>query len=60
MSRARMRFCWNCGAEMGLIEDKHYDSRDTCGALECQRAEQDAAAQERAEAYERLDRDLGY
>lgn len=39
---------------------KYYDRRDTCGKLECQREERDAYAQEREEAHEQLDRDLGY
>ena len=30
MGKAKMRYCWNCGVEIGVIEDKYYDSRDTC------------------------------
>lgn len=56
----RQRHCWNCGEDMGMIDDRHYDRRDTCGKLECQREERDAYAQERDEAHEQLDRDLGY
>ena len=56
----KIRRCWNCGADMGFIENRYYDRMDSCGSLECQRAERDAAQQEREEAHERLDRDLGY
>jgi hypothetical protein len=56
----KMRYCWNCGAEMGLIGDAYYDRSDTCGRRECERAAQEQAQAEREEAHERLDRDLGY
>jgi hypothetical protein len=54
------RFCWNCGASMGFIENKHYDSRDTCGATACEREASYQAEAERSEAHEHLDRDMGY
>ncbi len=47
-------------AEMGLIDDRYFDRRDTCGRTECERAARDAEQAEREEAHERLDRDLGY
>jgi hypothetical protein len=53
-----MRFCFNCGAELGCYAD--HDPLDDCGAQECQRAARDAHAQERDEAHERLDRDMGW
>lgn len=59
-STAKMRHCWYCGAEMGVIEARHYDRSDTCGKRECERAAQEQAQAEREEAHERLDRDLGY
>jgi hypothetical protein len=55
---AKMRRCWNCGAEMGVYAD--YDRMDTCGSPECEGAVRDAYAEERAEAHEQLDRDMGY
>lgn len=58
--RARERFCFNCGASMGVIEDRYYDRRDTCGSRECEREARDEAAAERDEAHERLDRDMGW
>lgn len=54
------RFCWNCGASMGVIENRYYDSRDTCGATECDREARYQAESERAEAHEQLDRDMGW
>jgi hypothetical protein len=56
--QAKMRYCFNCGAELGAYAD--YDPMDDCGARECQRAAADAAAERREEAHEQLDRDLGY
>lgn len=55
---AKMRHCFNCGAELGVYAD--HDPLDDCGAQECQRAARDAFAQEREEAHERLDRDMGW
>ena len=54
------RFCWNCGASMGFIENKFYDRWDTCGNLECQREAAYQAEAERSEAHEQLDRDMGW
>jgi len=54
------RFCWNCGASMGLIADKYYDSHDTCGELECDKAARDAHRQEIEEAHRELDRRMGW
>jgi hypothetical protein len=59
MTRAKkMRHCFNCGAELGEYAD--YDPLDTCGQMECERAARDAAIQEREEAHERLDRNMGW
>lgn len=58
MARATMRRCFNCGEEMGVYAD--YDRRDTCGKPECEREARNAERQEREEAHERLDRDLGW
>lgn len=55
---AKMRHCFNCGADLGVTKDYH--PLDTCGARECERAAQDAAAQEREGAHEQLDRDMGW
>lgn len=59
-STAKMRHCWNCGADMGLIENRHYDRSDTCGRTECEREARDAARGERDDAHDRLDRDMGW
>lgn len=58
--KGRERFCWNCGDSMGFVEDRYHERTDVCGKRECNRAASDAAAQERDEAHEQLDRDLGW
>jgi hypothetical protein len=59
MSRTpRMRHCFNCGAAIGVYAD--YDRLDTCGDRDCNRAARDAVQQERDEAHEKLDRDMGW
>lgn len=59
-SKGKTRSCWNCGADMGWIEDKYYDRTDTCGARECEREAGYLRDAERSEAHERLDRDMGW
>lgn len=54
----KMKHCFNCGAELGVMT--HHDPLDTCGKQECERAARDCATQEREEAHERLDRDMGW
>lgn len=54
----KMRHCFYCGEELGF--STYSDPLDHCGKSECARAAQDAYAQEREEAHEQLDRDLGY
>lgn len=54
----KMRHCCNCGEELGVYAD--YDRYDTCGKRECDRAVRDDLAQEREEAHEQLDRDMGW
>ena len=60
MTKAKERFCWVCGASMGVIENKHFDHRDTCGKQECERETRYTDNMERAEAHEQLDRDRGW
>jgi hypothetical protein len=54
----QMRYCWNCGKEMGVYADRDYDSSDTCGAIECEREARHAAREEREETRRRLEEDL--
>lgn len=56
----KMRHCFNCGTELGVIADKDYEPLDTCGSSECSRAARDAMRSEREEAHEQLDRDMGW
>jgi ribosomal protein S27AE len=55
---AKQRYCFNCGEDIGFYAD--YDPRDTCGKQECDREARNAFAEEREEAHERLDRDMGW
>lgn len=54
----KMRHCFYCGDELGVYAD--YDPLDTCGKPECNREAGYAQAQERDEAHDQLDRDLGW
>jgi hypothetical protein len=56
----KRHLCWNCGEDMGEWDRRYCDSRDTCGKRECERAARVAAAAERDEAHEQLDRDCGW
>jgi hypothetical protein len=58
MGLPKMRFCFNCGAELGCYADS--DPLDTCGAQECDREARNAVRNEQEEAHERLDRDNGW
>jgi hypothetical protein len=55
---APMRHCFNCGDELGRYAC--YDRLDHCGKPECAREARDAMLQERDEAHEKLDRDMGW
>lgn len=54
---AKMHYCFNCGEELGCYAD--YNPLDDCGKRECTRAARDCY-QEREEAHDRLDRDMGW
>jgi hypothetical protein len=43
----KMRFCWYCGAELGVIAAINYDPWDTCGCQECELAYRDALCAKR-------------
>lgn len=60
MANSKQRFCWNCGEDMGFIENCYYDRRDVCGKLECNRAAADAAREEREDAHRELDDRMGW
>jgi hypothetical protein len=59
-STAKMRHCWNCGAELGVLSRAQWEPGDTCGKTECEREARDQARAERDQAHEQLDRDLGW
>ena len=50
MKQAKMRHCFNCGAEIGVYID--YDNLDTCGEPECNRAARDAESQACSDAHD--------
>ncbi len=55
----RRHYCFNCGEDIGE-RDRFSSTMDDCGKVECVREARNAFAQERAEAHEQLDRDMGY
>lgn len=60
MTTAKMRHCWYCGEELGVMERRLYDELDTCGKVECEREARDAEREERDNAHDQLDRDMGW
>lgn len=56
----KRRHCWNCGADMGFIEDRFYDRRDTCGRRECDLNAREQDRAERDDAHDKLDRDMDW
>ncbi len=53
---AKERFCCQCGASLGIVKRRHYDSRDTCGSIQCNRDSRD----EREDAHRELDDRMGW
>lgn len=56
----KMRYCWMCGKEMGMIDSRYYDRGDTCGEMECAREERDADRAEREEAHRDFNERMGW
>ncbi len=54
----KMRHCFFCGKQIGIYRD--WDRLDTCGARECEREARNIAQEEREQAHEKLDRDMGW
>jgi hypothetical protein len=52
--------CEYCGDDLGGDVEKWPGEIVVCGKRECVRYERDCHAEERAEAHEQLDRDMGY
>ncbi|KKW92654.1 hypothetical protein YP76_06880 [Sphingobium chungbukense] len=59
MMASNRHYCFNCGADIGP-KDRFSEPLDDCGALECVREARNAYQQERDEAHEQLDRDMGW
>lgn len=60
MSEPKMRHCWNCGEELGMLKRSEWEPGDTCGKTECNREASNAREAEREEAHRRLDSNMGY
>lgn len=60
MMSSKERFCCYCGESLGVLEAKHYDRNDTCGNRECEREVAGMMQEDREEAHEQLDRDMGW
>ena len=56
----RRHLCAYCGTDMGVYDRRYCDSSDVCGERECNRWARDNARQEREEAHEQLDRNMGW
>jgi hypothetical protein len=54
----KMRYCFNCGDALGQYVD--YDALDTCGKNECNREARNANAENRQNAHDELDRNMGW
>jgi hypothetical protein len=51
----KVRHCWNCGANMGFIENRYFDRMDTCGARDCEREARNAFEEDRQAAHDAVD-----
>lgn len=56
----KMRYCFNCGEELGMMTSSQYDPFDTCGKSACEREARYTMESDRADAHEQLDRDRGW
>lgn len=56
----RRHLCAYCGADMGDYDRRTCEPTDVCGERECMRWYRDAMQEEREEAHDRLDRDMGW
>lgn len=52
--------CEHCGDDLGYEVEKHPGDIVVCVARECQRFERDCYREQRDEAHQRLDRDMGW
>lgn len=59
MNRTKMKHCACCGDELGMTESWDREP-ESCGKPECSREVSDMYRQEREEAHEQLDRDMGW
>ena len=57
---AKVKHCESCGADLFTPQTRFYGEMVTCGSSECEREARDSEQQQREEAHEQLDRDLGW
>lgn len=60
MMGRKIHNCEYCGDDLGRPVDKWPGEIVTCGKPECTRYERDCYREQREEAHEQLDRDMGY
>lgn len=57
----KMKHCAYCGDELGLVaHDSYFREPEPCGKRECQREVTAMYRDEREQAHEQLDRDMGW
>lgn len=59
MGEQKMKHCAYCGEELGMTESWDRDP-ESCGKAECSREVNAMYREEREEAHEQLDRDMGW
>jgi hypothetical protein len=59
MSKQKMKHCAHCGEELGMTEDWDREP-EACINPECKREVHAMYREEREQAHERLDRDMGW
>lgn len=52
-----MRYCFNCGEELGVMKSIDYDPLDTCGKAECEREARWAAQADRDARFAEAEQD---
>ena len=56
----KVKHCENCGVELFNPQTRFHGEMVTCGSSECDREARNSELQQREEAHEQLDIDLGW
>lgn len=59
MGKEKMKYCAYCGEELGMTQSWDRDP-ESCGKPECNREVSAMYREEREQAHEQLDRDMGW